>query len=108
MMDFITDKNDVEQIIALHDRIRKNHEFEVMFFAKNRMSHDDMTTVKSFMNEYDDKVKVEYTLDIVHSVSAEAPSHRITINGMDDINKIERADFRHQIKVWNSSGMSDP
>lgn len=106
-------KKDIERI---YKNIDDKHEFEVMFFnykhEKNMMGFESFLRIMKFLNyrgkSSKEKLEDSLTLDIIYT-KQENESFRISINGLNKINKyIERFHQRKNHVIFSAlAGMND-
>jgi hypothetical protein len=78
---------------ALFDKMTPEHEFEFMFFNFNNtlMSYEKYISVMNFLNKRAKaqklKIITEDTIDVSFTNIEKQTSYRVTINGIDEINK---------------------
>ena len=84
-----TDK--LDQINDLFNKITASHEFEFMFFNYNNvvMTYDKFITVMKYLKARSKNINLEVndTLDVVYTKPDTFESFRITITGVNDINR---------------------
>lgn len=93
-IDGLLDKNKYKEILDLYKKVSKNDEFELIFYASgktNRRSFEYYKRILEYMNYRSRSNKLdiikEDTLDINYFDRDENIIYRITINGLESINK---------------------
>lgn len=84
-------KDKMSQVKDLFNKITSIHEFEFMFFNYNNVliSYDKFITIMRYLKSRSKNTSLEVndTLDIVYTEPGTRKSYRITISGINDINR---------------------
>lgn len=89
--EILVNKDQIDQIKDLFNKITSTHEFEFMFFNYNNvlLSYDKFITVMKYLKSRSKKIQLEIedTLDVVYTQPDTYKSYRITISGVNEINR---------------------
>ena len=82
-----------KDIVKLYSDINKDNEFEIMFYNYNEtaMNYEKYRTVLSYVTQRSKSQKLEListsTLDIIYAIDGGETTYRISIQGIDNVNK---------------------